>query len=170
MNGNLKQREVYIGLGSNMGDRDCNLQEAVNYIKNIVDIQVKDLSSIYLTEPWGNKNQNDFLNQVIRIETHLSAREILEELQKIEIKMGRQRTETWGPRIIDLDILLYGDEIVDFPELKIPHPYAQQRLFVLIPLEEINSEIVFPDSGMGIREVLIRALGREEINTTKRID
>ncbi len=166
----MKQREVYIGLGSNMGDRDANLQAALNLIRDIIDVQIKDMSSIYITEPWGNKNQEDFLNQVIRIETYLSARELLEELQKIEIKMGRQRTEHWGPRNIDLDILLYGNEIVDFPDLKIPHPYAQQRLFVLIPLEEINSEIVFPDSGMGIREVLIRVLGREDENLIKRID
>ncbi len=166
----MKQIEVYIGLGSNMGDRASNLQDAINIIKNIIGIQVKAVSSIYLTEPWGNKNQDDFYNQVIMIETHLSARALLRELQKIEINMGRQRTENWGPRIIDLDILLYGDEIVDFPELKIPHPYAQQRLFVLIPLEEINSEIVFPDSGMGIREVLIRALGREDEKTINKVD
>ncbi len=165
----MKQTEVYIGLGSNIGDRASNLQEAVNLIKSIIGIQVQAVSSVYLTEPWGNKNQDDFYNQVIMIETHLNARELLIELQKIEIKMGRQHTENWGPRIIDLDILLYGDEIVDYPEVKIPHPYAQQRLFVLIPLEEINSEIVFPDSGMGIREVLIRALEREDEKTINKV-
>ncbi|KUG04998.1 2-amino-4-hydroxy-6- hydroxymethyldihydropteridine pyrophosphokinase [hydrocarbon metagenome] len=170
MDGNEKQREVYIGLGSNMGDRDSNLQEAINLINNILGVQVKDLSSIYLTEPWGNENQDDFLNQVILIGTNLEASELLEALKKIEIKMGRQRTENWGPRIIDLDILLYGDDIVDFRDLKIPHPYAQQRLFVLIPLQEINPDIIFPDSGMGIREVLIRALEREDVKKIKRID
>jgi 2-amino-4-hydroxy-6-hydroxymethyldihydropteridine diphosphokinase len=94
----------------------------------------------------------------------------LDKLQEIEIKMGRQPSEKWGPRIIDLDIILYGQEIVQERDLLIPHPYAQQRLFVLIPLQEINPEIVFPDSGMGIREVLIRALGREEKQSIKRID
>ncbi len=166
----VKQTKAYIGLGSNLGDRASNLQEAIKQISKLRGIKIKNLSSMYLSEPWGNKNQNDFFNQVIMIETDLRAQELLKELQKIEIKMGRQRTETWGPRIIDLDILLYGEEIVDWPELKIPHPYAQQRLFVLIPLQEVNSELVFPDSGMGIREVLIRALGREEGKNVKRLD
>lgn len=166
----VKQIKAYIGLGSNLGDRASNLQEAINQISKLRAIKIKTLSAIYLSEPWGNENQNDFYNQVIMIETRLQARELLEELQKIEIKMGRQRTETWGPRIIDLDILLYGEEIVDWPDLKIPHPYAQQRLFVLIPLQEINSELVFPDSGMRIREVLIRALGREEGKNVEKID
>jgi 2-amino-4-hydroxy-6-hydroxymethyldihydropteridine diphosphokinase len=168
--GKVKKRQAYIGLGTNMGDRAANLRQAVEMMQGRPGIKVDSVSSVYITEPWGNRNQDDFYNQVVRIETDLSARELLHQLQKIEIKMGRQPSEKWGPRIIDLDIILYGDQLVQEEDLKIPHPYAQQRLFVLIPLEEIDPEIVFPDSGMSIREVLIRVLGREEENTIKRME
>ncbi len=166
----MTAKEAYIALGSNMGNRGDHLNFALELIEASRHIGLKSVSSRYLSEPWGKKNQADFINQVIGIETDLSPRELLAHLQEIEIKMGRQPSEKWGPRIIDLDIILYGNEIVGETDLIIPHPYAQQRLFVLIPLQEINPEIVFPDSGMSIREVLIRVLGREEKQTIKRID
>jgi 2-amino-4-hydroxy-6-hydroxymethyldihydropteridine diphosphokinase len=166
----VKKIDAYIALGSNMGNRAGNLSMALELMESNPHIEVKKVSSSYLTEPWGKVDQADFFNQVCWIETDLSPRELLDKLQEIEIKMGRQPSEKWGPRIIDLDIILYGQEIVQERDLLIPHPYAQQRLFVLIPLQEINPEIVFPDSGMGIREVLIRALGREEKQSIKRID
>jgi len=90
-------------------------------------------------------------------------------LQEIEIKMGRQRQEKWGPRIIDLDILLFGDEVLDFPELKVPHPLMRQRLFVLVPLQEVNAELIFPDDGAKIKEVLISVLAREGNKKIKRV-
>ncbi len=166
----MHKKEAYIALGSNMGNRAANLQLALDMMEASPHIGVKARSSMYLTQPWGKVNQADFLNQVTWIETDLRPRELLENLQEIEIKMGRQSFEKWGPRIIDLDIILYGNEIIKETDLIIPHPYAQQRLFVLIPLQEINPEIIFSDSGMSIREVLIRVLGREEKQIIKRID
>lgn len=166
----MEKKEAYIALGSNIGNREANLELALDLMEANPHIGVKAVSSRYLTEPWGNAQQADFFNQVGWIETDLSPRELLAYLQEIEIKMGRQPSEKWGPRIIDLDIILYGQEIVQETDLIIPHPYAQQRLFVLIPLQEINPEIVFPDSGMDIREVLIRVIGREEKQIIKRID
>jgi len=146
-------KNVFIGLGSNSGDKKANLTGAINKI-----------SSFYITKPWGNTNQEDFFNQVIEITTDLSAGELLYKLQEIEIKMGRQRKEKWGPRIIDLDILMYGDEVIDSPELKIPHPYMKERSFVLVPLQEIDPKIVFPDDGAKIEEVLIKVIAREGNN------
>ena len=121
------------------------------------------------TAPWGRTEQDDFINQVIEIETALEPLALLQDLQKIEIKMGRQRQEKWGPRIIDLDILLFGDEVLDFPELKVPHPLMRQRLFVLVPLPAVNAELIFPDDGAKIKEVLISVLAREGNKKIKRV-
>ena len=166
----MKKKQAYIALGSNMGDRAANLELAQKLMEASPHIELIAVSSRYFSEPWGKIDQADFYNQVIGIETDLSPRELLAQLQAIEIKMGRQPSEKWGPRSIDLDIILYGNQILREADLIIPHPYAEQRLFVLIPLQEINPEIVFPDSGMSIREVLIRVLGREEKQIIKRID
>ncbi|MEN6347899.1 MAG: 2-amino-4-hydroxy-6-hydroxymethyldihydropteridine diphosphokinase [Syntrophomonas sp.] len=151
----------YIGLGSNLGDKEGNLHNALALMKGVSGINILKTSSLYISEPWGKTDQDDFINQVVEIESELSAEELLHSLQEIEIKMGRQRKENWGPRIIDLDILLYGNEVLGSEELQVPHPYMRERLFVLLPLQEINTELEFPDDGAKIREVLIRALARE---------
>ncbi|PKM77536.1 MAG: 2-amino-4-hydroxy-6-hydroxymethyldihydropteridine diphosphokinase [Firmicutes bacterium HGW-Firmicutes-15] len=156
-------KKVYIGLGSNLGNKSKNIQNALDFIANIEGVSVKKLSSLYLTAPWGKTDQDDFINQVIEIETDLSALSLLYRLQDIEIKLGRQRDVKWGPRIIDLDVLLYGEETIHLEELEVPHPYLLERLFVLIPLAEIDSELEFPD-GTKIREVLSRARARLEGN------
>ncbi|NLB51412.1 MAG: 2-amino-4-hydroxy-6-hydroxymethyldihydropteridine diphosphokinase [Syntrophomonadaceae bacterium] len=161
------QNTAYLGLGSNMGHKRQNLEYAIEAIDSIEGINVTKCSSFYDTEPWGKTDQEYFLNAVIEIITHLPPQELLKKLQEIEIKMGRQRLEKWGPRNIDIDILLYGDEVLDGQELKVPHPHMRHRLFVLIPLREINSAIKFPDDGMDIEEVLIRAEAREETKITK---
>lgn len=165
----MKNSKIYIGLGSNTGNTIKNLHTAVEQIEKTEHIWMQKLSSIYITKPWGKTDQDDFVNQVIEIETLLSPVQLLSALQNIEIKMGRQRIVKWGPRNIDLDIILYGSEIIHSPELIIPHPYAQQRLFVLIPLQEINPGIVFPDSGRPIREVLDRVIEREGKNGIKKL-
>ncbi|MGI5911247.1 MAG: 2-amino-4-hydroxy-6-hydroxymethyldihydropteridine diphosphokinase [Syntrophomonadaceae bacterium] len=152
---------VYIGLGSNIGDKLAQLELARKNIDNIKNTEITRASSLYITSPWGKTDQDDFINQVIEARTRLSAGELLHQLTAIEIKMGRQRNVKWGPRCIDLDILLYGDEVINLKELKIPHPHMRERLFVLIPLQEINSELVFPDNGVKIKEVLVRVLERE---------
>jgi len=145
---------VFIGLGSNMGDKYLNIEKALQFLKNMPGVLFIKASSLYLTKAWGKKDQDDFLNQVVKIETTLSPSQLLTGLQEIEIKMGRERAEKWGPRIIDLDILLYGEQVISTPELTVPHPYMQERLFVLYPLQEIEPDLVFPD-GKGIKEVLL---------------
>ncbi len=147
--------KAYIGLGSNMGDKKANLARARFLIEGLKDVRISKQSSLYETAPWGKMDQDDFINQVIEIETKLSPLDLLHQLQSIEIKLGRRRQVHWGPRNIDLDVLLYGREIIDLEELKVPHPFLIQRLFVLIPLAEIDSELVFPD-GSKIGEVLAR--------------
>jgi len=159
---------VYISLGSNIGSKIDNINTAVDKIKLIENITITNYSSLYLTKPWGYLEQDYFINQVVELKTDLSPLKLLHELQDIEIKMGRKRTKKWGPRIIDIDILLYGEKVVRCEELIIPHPHMRERLFVLIPLQEINSELVLPD-GTYIKEVLSRVLVREGTQGIKKL-
>lgn len=129
------KNKSYIGIGTNLGDRNQNIKTAIKKITKFGKIIKK--SSIYETDPIGYKNQGKFLNLVIEIETELNPEKLLKTLQKIEKRMGRTRTFKNGPRIIDLDILLYNDEKIDKPTLKIPHPRMRKRKFVLKPLSEI---------------------------------
>lgn len=161
--------EAYLGLGSNMGDKLLYLKEAIEEIGKLEKTEVLAVSSLYITKPWGKTDQDDFLNQVVCIKTNLTPQELLKSLQDIEINMGRQRNQKWGPRIIDIDILLYGDEVIHTEELIIPHPYMKQRLFVLVPLAEINENVIFPDDGTHIQEVLSSVLDRERNNNIKRL-
>ncbi len=137
---------VFIGLGSNMGNRNENLQTACEHILAIQGIQPLRCSRFYETAPVGGPPQPVFLNAAFGITTTLSPRQLLERFQYIETLMGRVRTVKWGPRIIDIDILLYGDEIVDDDRLTIPHPLMHTRLFVLEPLVEIAPDVVHPGS------------------------
>lgn len=151
---------VFIGLGSNMGEKELNIKRAVELIRGIARILILKESSLYLSKAWGKEDQADFVNQVVKLKTILPPEQLLHRLQEIEIKMGRQRKEKWGPRIIDLDILLYGDRVISTEELTVPHPYMQERLFVLYPLQELEPELIFPD-GIGIKEVLSSVYDRE---------
>lgn len=136
-------KNIFLGLGTNIGDRESNLKIAINEIERIAKIIKK--SSIYETEPVGYKPQNDFLNMVIKIETQLNPQELLEALQKIEQKMGRKKDRIKnGPRIIDIDILFYGTKKINSKNLKIPHPEAGKRNFVLIPMAEISARKTHP--------------------------
>lgn len=163
------KKRVYVGLGTNQGNKKLNLKNALVEINCLEDVIIKKKSSIYVTAPWGKTDQDEFLNQVVELETGLDAHTLLHKLQDIEIKMGRQRKEKWGPRIIDLDILLYGDEVIHTEELIVPHPYMGERLFVLVPLREISPELVLPDSGTIVGEVLDRICYREGTDTIKRL-
>ncbi len=155
------KRDVYIGLGSNMGFKRRNIETAIDNIENIPGVDLVKKSSLYETDPWGKTDQDKFLNQVIMIETALGADELLDYLLEIEIKMGRQRLEKWGPRVIDLDILLYGNQVIQTDRLRVPHPHMRERLFVLIPLQEIGTDLRFPEDGITIEEVLSRVLARD---------
>lgn len=161
------QRAVYLGLGTNLGNKRKNLERAIRELERTPGIKVSRKSSVYWSEPWGYKEQEDFLNQVVEIETDLPAPDLLHSLKEIEINMGRQHGIKWGPRIIDIDILLYGDEVLHSEELQIPHAHMRERLFVLVPLQELNEEIIFPDDGTSLREVLVRVLARERNNLKK---
>jgi 2-amino-4-hydroxy-6-hydroxymethyldihydropteridine diphosphokinase len=131
---------VYISLGTNMGDRENFLREAIEELGQHPSIQLQSVSSIYETDPVGFVDQPNFLNLVVKIFTNLSPQELLEVTQSIENQLGRKREVRWGPRTIDLDILLYNQENIETDQLRIPHPRIFERSFVLIPLKEINSQ------------------------------
>lgn len=131
---------VYLGLGSNLGDKAANITLAVQYIEQQIGHVVRQ-SALYYSEPWGFESENDFVNAVVRCETTLTPHKLLRATQRIERQMGRKRKSKDGvyhDRIIDIDILLYDDLTVDTPTLKIPHPLMQQRDFVMEPLREIE--------------------------------
>ena len=155
-------QKAYLSLGSNLGDRLYNLSAARFELSKIAKIMIAKVSSVYETPPWGKEDQPDFLNQVAAIDTTMNPMELLKTIKNIEIKMGRQAREKWGPREIDIDILLYGNAIVYDEQLIIPHPLLRQRLFVLAPLQEIEPGLVFPEDGVTIEEVLSRVSPREK--------
>ncbi len=144
INGENQIHYAYISLGTNVGNKKENLVNALNYIKEENEI-IKE-SSLYSTEPWGNKQQDSFINQVVYIETKKSPLELMKSLLQIEKKMGRERIEKWGPRIIDLDILFYDNEVINEENLTIPHPHIPERKFILIPLKEISETLNHPIS------------------------
>jgi len=133
---------AYIGLGSNMGDKTANCRMAVERLADAG--RIISVSSFYYTEPVGYKEQEDFINAVAILETTLPPAELLAICHAIEDRLGRRRTVRWGPRTIDLDILLYGDLVLNRPDLVIPHPLMSMRRFVLAPLVEIAPEVIHP--------------------------
>lgn len=142
-----------MGLGSNFGNREESLLIAQRYINEWVG-KITSKSSIYETAAWGITEQNAFLNQVVEIETSFSAKKILKLILEIEIKMGRVREIKWGERSIDIDILYYNDDIISTENLEIPHPFIQERRFVLVPLCEIASNFVHPKLIMSNQDLL----------------
>lgn len=145
--------QVYIALGTNIGDREGNLKTAKDAL--LPKVTVLRESSIYVTPPWGYADQPDFLNQVIEVSTHLEPLPLLRFLKDIENRMGRKKLIRNGPRLIDLDILFYGDRVVDIDDLQIPHPRMEGRAFVLVPLHEIAPDLVHPVLEISISEMLI---------------
>lgn len=133
---------AYLGLGSNIGDRKQFLHRALQILANESNIWITKVSSLYETEPWGYKEQELFMNLVVEIETQLKATELLQVCQKIEQSLERVREIKWGPRTMDVDILLYGNDTIASPQLKIPHPYLTERDFVVIPLAEIAPQLM----------------------------
>jgi 2-amino-4-hydroxy-6-hydroxymethyldihydropteridine diphosphokinase len=140
---------AYVGLGSNLGNREQTIRSAAELIG------ATKLSAIRETEPWGYENQPRFLNAVAEVETELGARELLDVLLDVERGLGRERGSgpRYGPRTIDLDLLIYGDETIDEPRLTIPHPHLHERRFVLEPLVELDPALVIPGRG-GVAELL----------------
>ena len=133
---------AYVGLGSNLGDREGLIRRAADLIG------ATRLSSLHETDPWGHEDQPKFLNAVAEIETPLTARQLLDHLLDVERRLGRERIgPKWGPRTIDLDLLVYGEETIDEPGLVVPHPRLTQRLFALGPLAELVPSLKIPGNG-----------------------
>jgi 2-amino-4-hydroxy-6-hydroxymethyldihydropteridine diphosphokinase len=139
-------------LGGNLGDRKELLRLAVNFISKMS--RLTSVSAIYETQAWGNVAQKSFLNQVIEIETDFSPEKLLEHIHEIEQKLGRNRTEIWADRTMDIDILYFGDQVIDTPDLTVPHRYMAERKFVLVPLAEILPGFVHPILGKSTSELL----------------
>jgi len=152
---------AYIALGSNIGDRAKNFHAAIDLMNGVEGISVLRVSSFHDTKPVGGPPQPDYLNAVAEVETDLPPTDLLAELQRIERRLGRTRAAHWGPRTIDLDILLMGDTIVDEPHLTIPHPRMHERRFVLEPLCELAPDAVHPRLKKTMRELLSGITGAE---------
>ena len=147
---------VYVGLGSNVGDRSGMLRAALDRLAMLPDTELGKVSSIYETEPVGVSDQPWFLNAVAQLDTELPPGQVMWNLQRVERSLGRIRREHWGPRTIDLDLLLAGDLVIDEPGLKVPHPELLHRAFALVPLVEIDPLLVHPVTG----ETLLQHLAR----------
>ncbi len=155
---------VFLSLGSNQGDRAKFLDAAIAELKTLGEIL--QTSSIWETKAWGKTHQNDFFNTGVRMETDFSPLKFLQSIQKIENNLGRRRTEKWGSRTIDIDILFWNENIIDLDILQIPHPLAHKRAFVLAPLLEMNPEILFPNN-ISAKEYW-KKLGQQEKNSVQK--
>jgi 2-amino-4-hydroxy-6-hydroxymethyldihydropteridine diphosphokinase len=140
---------AYVGLGANLGPREATLLRAVDLIADVPGVEVLELSTLSETAPVGVEDQPDFLNAALALETTLSPRDLLDALLSVERELGRIRVdgERWGPRTIDLDLLLYGAEKLDEPGLTVPHPRLHERRFALEPLAELDPELEIPGRG-----------------------
>jgi 2-amino-4-hydroxy-6-hydroxymethyldihydropteridine diphosphokinase len=154
---------VFLGLGSNIGNREEYLKKGVAAIGKMRESRIFRLSSIYETEPWGRKNQEPFLNQVVEIETQLDPKELLDVCQNIEKRLGRQKRDRWGPRAMDIDLLLFGEMIVEEKSVCVPHPLLPERLFVLIPLAEIDPTVVIPGLKKTVKEAIETCLDESHV-------
>ena len=140
-------KTAFVGIGSNLGDREGNLRRAVELLSAEDGIDIVSVSEIRETDPVGPVEQAPFLNGAVRIETDLAPRELLQRLLGVEQRLGRVRGKRWGPRTIDLDLLLYGDEVVDEPGLTVPHPRLHERRFALEPLSDLAPRLEIPGNG-----------------------
>ena len=139
---------AFVALGSNLGEREALIHQALDELAKLPDTTLVRVSSLYDTEPVGDVEQPNFLNAAAEIETGLAPRQLLWNLQLVEKRLGRARTKRWGPRTIDLDLLMFGQQVIEDPELTVPHPEMLRRSFVLVPLVELDPMLVHPVTGL----------------------
>lgn len=145
--------DIYLALGSNQGDREQNLLDAITRLET-AGIQIIQASALYETEPVGYLDQGWFLNAVVRLETGFTPPELLDLIRRIELELGRERLIENGPRTIDLDILFWGGEVIESEDLVVPHPRLHQRLFVLQPLADVGADLIHPQLGVSVQRLL----------------
>ena len=159
----LEIENIFLGLGSNQGDRELNLKNSIKLLNSRVG-KVLNTSGIYESEPWGVKNQNYFLNQVIEIETHIDPNDLLNICKNIEYYMGRKPEIRWGKRVIDIDILYYQSKIINQEKLIIPHKLMHERNFVMIPLNDLNENHLHPILKITNKEILNKCIDSCKVN------
>ncbi len=162
----MREKTIYLSLGSNIGDREENLRAAMDELPH-AGVAITRVSSFYETEPMDLKEQPWFLNCVVEAETHFDPFMLLRALREIETKMGSKKLVAKGPRLMDIDILLYGTETIDTPELQVPHPRMHLRRFVLVPLAEIAPEAVYPGLKKTVKQLLEETPDRSVVRQTK---
>ncbi|PLR65679.1 MULTISPECIES: 2-amino-4-hydroxy-6-hydroxymethyldihydropteridine diphosphokinase [Bacillaceae] len=159
--------EAQLALGSNIGNRERYLKDAILSLHGHSSIEVVKISSIYETDPIGYEDQDAFLNMVLSVRTDLSAFQLLREMQQIEKRLGRVRDIKWGPRTLDLDILLFNHENIETEQLIIPHPRMLERSFVLIPLHEIEHDIRIPNSNQPLSVIIDQLTDKKGVRIWK---
>jgi len=160
--------EIYLLLGSNLGKREKLLLQAAEQIEAVVG-EILKKSSVYQTQSWGVNNQPDYLNQVIFVKTSLKPRELLSRILLIEKGLGRKRIEKWGSRHIDIDILFYGDEIIDEPDLVVPHQYFHERRFAVEPMLEIAPDFIHPKLKKSIKSIALELTDKLSVQNLNHI-
>lgn len=149
---NLMHRTLLL-LGTNLGDRNFNLETALLKISQGIG-QVEQKSSVYETQAWGKEDQGPYLNQVLLVSTSLPAEELMQKILELESDMGRVRSGKWEPRIIDIDILFFDNEVIHVPGLDVPHPHLHERKFTLVPLAELIPHYIHPEIGKSVGQLL----------------
>lgn len=138
---------AWVGLGGNVGDAVGTVRAAIEALSRLPGARLLRASRLYRTPAWGVREQADFINAVALLETSLGPRALLERMLDIERSFGRERNERWGPRVLDLDLLLHGDAVIDEPGLRVPHPHLHERAFALLPLLEVSPDAMIPRRG-----------------------
>lgn len=160
-------KDIYLLLGSNLGDREGFLKQAITEIQNLIGAVIQ-MSSLYKTASWGKTDEPDYINQVVHIQSEQNAQSVLQNALFIEKKLGRERIEKWGSRVIDIDILFYGDEIIEEENLIIPHPFFQFRRFAVEPMMEIAPDYEHPKLKMTIKSIALELT--DELSVQKNIN
>ena len=159
----MNEVTAYLGLGTNLSDRWSNLREALRLLAAGSGLRLARCSQVYETEPWGVTEQPRFLNCVAEVSSTLAPEPLLAQCKEVEERLGRVPGPRWGPRLIDVDILLYGTQVVELPDLEIPHPRLHLRAFALVPLAELAPSAVHPVLGRNIGELAQAVEGRDSV-------